>query len=89
MFVRELSSFLDIFRVENFAGKIHLHDVLQAGDFGVIEKAAARAHVGINEARDGRILPPMRELVAVGIEDRIEAKWLDLVSLSDSAALLR
>ena len=54
---------------------------MQAGDFGVIEETAARADVGIDEARVRWILPPVGELVAVGIEDRIEAKGLDLVSL--------
>ena len=54
---------------------------MQAGDLGVIEKAAARANVGINEARVGRVLPPVSELVAVGVEDRIETEGLDLVSL--------
>ena len=54
---------------------------MQAGDFGMIEETAARANVGINEARVGRVLPPVSELVAVGVEDRIEAKGLDLISL--------
>ena len=64
---------------------------MQAGDFGVIEKAAARANVGIDEACVGRILPPMGELVAVGVEDRIEAKGLDLISLPirRAAAVMR
>ena len=54
---------------------------MQAGDLGVIEETAARANVGVDETRVGRILPPMGELVAVGIEDRIETKGLDLISL--------
>ena len=77
MFVREFSSFLDVFGSENFAGKIRFYDVLQPGNFGVIEKTSARAHVRIDEARVGRILPPMREFVAIGIENRVEAKGLD------------
>src|SRR6267154_228757 len=87
--VGKFSGFLNVIGGKDFAGKICFYDVLQAGDFGMIEKAAARAHVGIDEARVRRILPPVGELVAVGVEDRIEAKWLDLVSLPDSAALLR
>jgi hypothetical protein len=43
----------------------------------VIEKAAARANVGIDETRVRRILPPVREFIAVRVEDRIEAKRLD------------
>ena len=81
MFVGEFPCFLDIFGGKSFSGKICFYDVLQAGDFGVIEKAAARANVGVDEARVGRVLPPMGELVAVGVEDRIEAKGLDLISL--------
>ena len=45
MFVGESFSFLDIFRGENFAGKIRFQDVLEPGNFGVIEEAAARANV--------------------------------------------
>jgi len=62
---------------------------LQAGDFGVIEETAARADVGIDEARVGRVLPPVGEFVAVGAEDRIEAKGLNIDLLADSAGLLR
>jgi len=62
---------------------------LKSGDFGVIEKTAARADVGIDEARVRRILPPMRELVAIGIEDRVEAKGLNIDLLADSAAPLQ
>ena len=85
MFVGEFPSFLDIFGGKNYAGKVRFHNVLQAGDFGMIEKTAARANVGIDEARVGRILPPVGELVAVGIEDRIEAKGLN-VDLDSAAA---
>jgi hypothetical protein len=77
MFVREFSGFFDVFTGENLAGEIRFHDVLQAGEFGVVEKAAARADVGIDEAGVGGILPPMRELVAVGVENRVEAKGLN------------
>jgi len=62
---------------------------LQSGDFGVIEKAAARANVGIDEARVGGILPPMREFVAVGVKDRVEAKGLDGDLLAMQAAILK
>src|SRR5882762_1006632 len=86
--VGKFSGFFDIFGSENFAGKVRFHYVLQAGDFGMIEKAAARANVGIDEASVRRILPPVRELVAVGAEDRIEAKGLNIDLLADSAAPL-
>jgi len=81
VFVGEFPSFLDIFGSKNFPGKICFYNVLQAGDFGMIEETTARAHVGIDEAGVGRILPPVGELVAVRVEDRIEAKGLDLISL--------
>ena len=85
MFVGEFLCFLDIFGGKDFPGKIRLQDVLQAGDFGMIEETAARADVGIDEARVGGILPPVGELVAVGVEDRIEAKGLD-IDLDSAAA---
>jgi hypothetical protein len=88
MLVCEFPSFLDVFGRKNFAGKVRFQDVLQSGDFGVIEKAAARADVGIDEARVWRILPPVRKLIAIGIEDRIEAKRLDIKLLTDSTASL-
>ena len=89
MFVRKFSGFLDVFTGENFAGKVCFHDVLQSRDFGVIEKAAARANVGIDEARIGGILPPMREFVAVGVKDGIETKGLDGDLLVLQAAILK
>jgi hypothetical protein len=77
MFVRELPCFFDVVGGEDLPGKIRLCNVLQSGNLRVIEKAAARANIGIDEARVRRVLPPMRELVAIGIEDRIEAKRLN------------
>lgn len=71
MFVRESPRFLYVFYSEDFAREIRLDDVLQPGNLCVIEKAAARANVGIDETRIRRVLPPVRELVAVGIENRI------------------
>ena len=52
----------------------------------MIEETTTRADVGIDEARVRRILPPVGELVAVGIEDRIEAKGLDIDLDSVAAA---
>jgi hypothetical protein len=54
----------------------------------MIEKTAARANVGIDEARVQRILPPVRQLVAIGVEDRVETKRLDsgLLTLSCNLA---
>jgi hypothetical protein len=60
MFVRELPRLFDILRGENHAREVCFYDVLQAGDLHVIEKTAARANVGIDEARVRRILPPVR-----------------------------
>jgi hypothetical protein len=77
MFFRESPRLFDVVRSKDFSGEVGLHDVLQAGDLRVIEKAAPRADVGIDEARVRRILPPVRQLVAVGIEDRVEAKGLN------------
>jgi len=73
MFFREAPRFFDIFRGEDLSCQVRFHDVLQPGNLRAIEEAAARANVGIDEARVRRVLPPMRELVAVGIEDRIKA----------------
>ena len=77
MFFRESPRLFDVVRSKDFSGKIGFYDVLQAGDLRVIKKTAARANVGIDEARVRRILPPVRELVAVGIENRVEAKGLN------------
>jgi hypothetical protein len=43
----------------------------------MIEKSAARAYVRIDVARVRRILPPVRELVAIGIQNRIESQRLN------------
>jgi hypothetical protein len=43
----------------------------------MIEKSAARTNVRINMARVGGVLPPVRELVAVGIQNRIESQRLN------------
>jgi hypothetical protein len=81
MLFRESPRFFDVLLSENFSCKVRLYDVLQAGDLRVIEKTAARANVGINEARVRRILPPVREFVAIGVENRVESKGLDLALL--------
>jgi hypothetical protein len=77
MFFRKSPRFLDIIRGENLSRKVRFYDVLQSGYLRVIEKTAARANVGIDEARVRRVLPPVREFVAIGVENRIEAKGLD------------
>ena len=79
MFFRESACLFDVLLGENLSGKICLNDVLQAGDLRVIEETAAGADIGIDEARVGRVLPPVRQLVAVGIENRVEAKGLNRV----------
>ena len=73
MFFREAPRFFNVFRGEDLSREVRFYDVLQPGNFGMVEEAAARAYVGVNEARVRRVLPPMGELVAVGIEDRIKA----------------
>jgi hypothetical protein len=77
MFVRELPRFFDILRGKNFSRKVRVYDVLQSGHLHVIEKTAARANVGVDEARVWRVLPPVREFVAIGVEDRVKTKGLD------------
>ena len=77
MFVRELPRFFDILRGKDLSSEICFYDVLQPGDLHVTEKTAARAHVGIDEARVRRVLPPVRELVAIGVQDRVKTKGLD------------
>ena len=77
MFLGELPGFFDILRGKNLSREVRFYDVLQAGHLHVIEKTAARANVGIDEARVWRVLPPVREFVAIGVEDRIETKGLD------------
>jgi hypothetical protein len=67
----------DVFRRKDFARKIGFDDVLKPSYFGMIEKTASRADVGINESRVGRVLPPVAEFVAIGVEDRIQTKGLD------------
>jgi len=81
MFLRESPRLFDVVLIENLSCEVGLDDVLQAGHLRVIEKTAARANVGIDEAGVRRVLPPVRELVAVGIENRVEAKGLNRASL--------
>jgi len=77
MLVGEFCRRLDILGCKNLSRKVRFQNVLKAGHFGMIEKAAARAYVRIDESRVGRVLPPMAELVAVGVQDWIEAQRLD------------
>ena len=77
MLVSKPSRFFYVIRCENFSGKVRLQNVLQPGELGMIEESSARANVGINEPRIGGILPPMRQLVAVGVENWIEAQGLN------------
>jgi hypothetical protein len=71
MFFCEAAGFFDVFFGENFSREVRFDDVLKAGDLRVIEEPSARTDVGIDKARVRRILPPVRQLVAVGIENRI------------------
>jgi hypothetical protein len=79
--VGKLSGFLDIRQGEDFAGEVGFDDVLQPGELGVVEEPSARANVGVNMAGVRRVLPPVRELVAVRAKDRIEAQRLNGVLL--------
>ena|SRR6185369_9834930 len=80
MLIRKSVRFFYIFQREDLAGEIGLDDVLQPGHLRVIEEAAAGADVGVDIARVRRILPPVRELIAVGGEDGVEAQRLDVGS---------
>jgi hypothetical protein len=77
MFGRELPRFFDILGGKNLSGEGRFYDVLESGHLHMIEKTAARANVGVDEARVWRVLPPVREFVAIGVEDRVETKGLD------------
>lgn len=77
MFLRELPCFFHIFGGKNLSGEVRFYDVLESRHLHVIEKTAARANVGVDEARVWRVLPPVREFVAIGVEDRVETKGLD------------
>jgi len=70
------ASFLDVVESEDLAGKIGFDDVLEQGEHGFVEHAAAGFDVGVDVAGVGGILPPMGELVGVGVEDGIEAQGL-------------
>jgi hypothetical protein len=71
MFFRESPGFFDVLFGKNFPREVRFRDVLQPGDLRVIEEPTARTDVGVDKARVRRILPPVRQLVAVGIENRI------------------
>jgi hypothetical protein len=73
--------FLHVRHGEDFAREIGFDDVLQPGQFGMVQEAAARADIGIDVPGVGRVLPPVRELVAVGIKDGVEAQRLNEVLL--------
>jgi hypothetical protein len=75
--VREPCRVLDVLKRENFTSEVRFDDVLQPGHFRMVEKAAARADVRINVPRVRRILPPVAELVAVGVQNRIELQRLN------------
>ena len=77
MLFRESARLFNVFHGKDLSCKVCFRDVLQSGHLRMIKETAARANVGVDEARVRRVLPPMRELVAIGIEDRIEAKWLN------------
>src|SRR5882757_8731961 len=77
MLARELCRVLDVLKRKNFAGEVRLHDVLQPRHLRMIEKAAARANIRIDMPRVRWILPPVAELIAVGVQNRIELQRLN------------
>ncbi len=74
--VSNAAGLLDVVESENLASEVGFDDVLKHGQHGLVEHAAAGFDVGIDMAGVGRVLPPVRELVGVCVENRIQAKRL-------------
>src|SRR3989441_10416314 len=70
-----LFPYTTLFR-SDLAGKIGFEYVLEHGEHGFVEHAAAGFEVGVDVARAGGILPPMGELVGVRVEDGIQSQRL-------------
>lgn len=82
MFGREFRRVFDVLRGKNLAGEVRFDDVLKPRHFRMIEKAAARADVRIYMSRVRRVLPPVAQLITVGVQDRIESQRLNGALLS-------
>src|SRR5713226_7324752 len=76
MRVGNAAGFLDVVEGKDLAGKTGLDDVLEHGEHGLVEHAAAGFEVGVDVARVRGILPPVGELVGVGVEDGIQSQRL-------------
>src|SRR6266436_1920797 len=74
--VSDAAGFFDVVEREDLARETGFDDVLQHGEHGFFKHAAARFEIGIDVARVRRILPPVRELVRVRVEDGIQPKRL-------------
>ena len=76
MGVGDAAGLFDIVEREDLPGKIGFEDVLEHGEHGFVEHAAAGFQVGVDVARARGVLPPMGELVGVRVEDRIQSQRL-------------
>ena len=76
MGVGDAAGFFDVFEREDLAGEIGFDDVLEHGQHGLVEHAAAGLDVGIDVPGVRRVLPPVGEFVGVGVEDRIQPQRL-------------
>ena len=74
--VSEAAGFLDVVEREDLAGEIGFYDVLEHGQHCFFKHAPARLDVGVDVAGIRRVLPPVGQLVRVGVENRIQAQGL-------------
>lgn len=79
-----MAEHFNIVEGEDLAGEIGFDDVLEQRQHGLIEHAAAGFKVRIDMARVRRVLPPVRELVRVCVEDRVQSERLHGAHLGDS-----
>src|SRR4029453_15084854 len=82
--VGDAASFFHIVEGEDLAGKIGFDDLLEQRKHGFFQNAAAGFKVRIDVARVRRILPPVGELVRVGVEDGVQSQRLHGAHVEDS-----
>ena len=82
--VGDAPGFFHIVEGEDLAGEIGFDDVLEQRQHGFFEHAAAGLKVRIDVARVRGILPPVGELVRVGVEDGVQSQRLHGADLEDS-----
>src|SRR5216683_1251879 len=82
--VGDAPGFFHIVEGEDLAGEIGFDDVLEQRQHGFFEHAAAGLKVRIDVARVRGILPPVGELVRVGVEDGVQSQRLHGTHLEDS-----